>query len=374
MSRLHLFFPENDLALARDLERYTPPPAAARLRRSGEALPLWYGDNGDRFVATGINARWLDSMRDSFGIDIDVFDYRPEAYEAAPWGWSRASRREYLNLGFTPSALPDDSALEAMRALSNRRTAAKIRRRLGELLPDARLMPAARECATPDEVARCVDEFGKVVVKLPWSSSGRGLMIVDAKTLPGQTSAIVGMTGRQGAVMVEPWLSRRSDFALLYRMEGGRARYCGLSLFETTDSGSYSGNILAPQEEIGSRLRAECDAATFDALPAALGAVLSEIIGTAYSGPLGVDMMSVCDSDNVAIAEMNLRNTMGHVALALYGRHIAPGAHGHFLVLPRENAPEAPEVIVTDGRLAGGSLDLLPPGTDFVFRAELSDT
>ena len=100
MRKAHLFFPENDLALARDLARYTAPPAAVRLRKAGAALPLWYGANGDCFVAQGVDASWLDSVKGRFGMDIDVFDYRPERYSPVPWGWSKASRTYFESLGF----------------------------------------------------------------------------------------------------------------------------------------------------------------------------------------------------------------------------------------------------------------------------------
>ena len=134
MRKAHLFFPENDLALARDLARYTAPPAAVRLRKAGAALPLWYGANGDCFVAQGVDASWLDSVKGRFGMDIDVFDYRPERYSPVPWGWSKASRTYFESLGFGRQSLPDDSRLEALRTLSHRRTASDIARRLGPRL------------------------------------------------------------------------------------------------------------------------------------------------------------------------------------------------------------------------------------------------
>ena len=115
MRKAHLFFPENDLALARDLARYTAPPAAVRLRKAGAALPLWYGADGDCFVAQGVDALWLDSVKGRFGMDIDVFDYRPERYSPVPWGWSKASRTYFESLGFGRQALPDDSRLAALR-------------------------------------------------------------------------------------------------------------------------------------------------------------------------------------------------------------------------------------------------------------------
>lgn len=369
MRRLHLFFPENDLALAHNLENYTPPVAAARLRHSGECLPLWYGEPGDRFVATGVNARWLDCILAAFGNDIDVFDYRPDAYIPAPWGWSPASRRVFKALGFEAHRLPSDASLARMRELSSRRTSIALRKRLGELLPHARLTPAAVECADIGQVERYLASMPSAVVKLPWSSSGRGITTIEAGA-NSRLNEIAGMIRRQGYVVCEPRQVRRSDFAFLFDMRGGRAEYAGLSLFRTESTGAYAGNILAPQEEIAARLVGECDADTFRALPEAMAAVLEEIVVTDYEGPLGIDMMTLEGDPRLALCELNLRMTMGHVCLRLYRKYFAPGTTGIFRIYPRVSAPaEIPAPVVADRRLCGGTLQLNPPGSDFVFLA-----
>mgnify|MGYP001140241913 FL=1 len=51
MPRLHLFNPENDIALATGSDNFTAPKAALALRASGAAPPLWYVDPGDTFLA-----------------------------------------------------------------------------------------------------------------------------------------------------------------------------------------------------------------------------------------------------------------------------------------------------------------------------------
>ncbi len=368
--KLHLFFPENDLALARNIDNYTPPPAAARLRRSGEALPLWYGEAGDTFIASGINARWLDNIRRIFSIDMDVFDYRPDNLVPAPWGWSKASRREFHNIGFLPDSLPSDEALDRLRMLSHRRTAAAIRRELDSLMPGARLTPAPVECAGVSAVETYLDSTPEAIVKLPWSSSGRGIMAVDPSIRQHQISGIEGMIRRQGSVTCEPRLQRRSDFAFLFEMHGGKAAYCGLSLFETEGLGSYTGNILAPQEKIASFLLEQCDRETFLSMPEALSEALEKIIEKDYEGPLGIDMMTLTDSTELAMTELNLRMTMGHLCLRLYERHICPGAIGHFRISPRTATASSAKPLIDGGRLVNGIIELTPPGTDFVFTAE----
>ena len=60
LNALHLFVPENDLALASGLARYTPVPVGWHMHLSGEALPMWYADRGDRVMSFGMLALTSD--------------------------------------------------------------------------------------------------------------------------------------------------------------------------------------------------------------------------------------------------------------------------------------------------------------------------
>lgn len=362
MKRVHLFFPENDLALARDLTNYTAPPAAARLRRAGEVLPLWYGSPGDSFIATGVNAGWLQRMHESFGIEIGVYDYDAAGKAAAPWGWSKASRRVFAQRGFSPDVLPSDAQLARIRELSHRRTAALIAARLAES-GIADVTAPAVECASMAEVRAFVAENGDTLLKLPWSSSGRGLVKTDARTLDAQTGMIEGMIRRQGSVMAEKFHDKRADFAMLFTLEGGRCEYDGLSLFATDRLGCYTGNILAPQARLAEMIAHPA----LGLLADSLRLVLQDLIGTDYDGPLGVDMMTLADGRIDPAVELNLRNTMGHLCLRFYERYVSAGATGTFTIVPADEAPTEAEPQVCGGRLGSGALQLNPPGTDFRF-------
>lgn len=358
---LHLFFPENDLALARDLDRYTAPPAAVRLRHAGEALPLWYGADGDRFVASGINAVWLDGMKARFGMDIDVFDYRPDAYRAAPWGWSRASRTVFRRLGFSPETLPPDSLLELLRALSHRRTASEVARLLRQATGTGE---PAEEIFSADELASFLERVPRAIVKLPWSSSGRGMVAIDRNTFGAQRRMVEGKIRRQGSVMAERHYDKALDFAMLFNMSGGRCMPAGLSVFETAGLGIYTGNVLAGEDELSDMICSRTGEAAFDAVRAALPGVLERVIGKDYEGPLGVDMMATADGGFVPVVEMNLRMTMGHLCARFYERYVGTGARGRFAVTTERCADSAD---VRGGRMRGGCLNLNPPGGDFNF-------
>jgi len=369
MARLHFFFPENDLALALDKSNYTPPPAASRLRVSGATLPLWFGDDGDEFIADGVNARWLADMRGRFGMNIKPYSGWHDAMRPAPWGWSLASRRVLSLRGVPDSVLPSDSSLGAMRMLSHRRISAFIARRLGAVLPFS-IAPPAEEIHAIGDIDGFLARYPQAVLKLPWSSSGRGLIVLRRDELDARRSSVEGAIRRQGMLMAEPRFEKKLDFALLFTMDGGRCRYVGISVFRTVQFGSYAGNILAPQSDLLAMASGACAPGHLQAVAEALPAVLEEIIGPAYDGPVGVDMMAVTNADySIAPAvELNLRMTMGHVCLRLYERYITDGCHGSFYI---SSTPVRFDAIVRNSRLVAGSLPLSQPGTSFTFLCQV---
>lgn len=369
MSRLHLFFPENDLALASGLDFYTPPPAAAALHRAGSCLPLWFASCGDSIAVAERDVAWLNDSADRFGIEASAYRGLPAGLKPAPWGWSRAARTAFRRLGFDNPTMPSDNALERLRMLSHRRTAIALRNAIEKIMPDARLTPAAEELFTTDDIAAYLKHEPRTLLKLPWSSSGRGLVAM-VPDLQGRMQAqIQGMLRRQGSVCAEPRLPKRSDFALLYHYGNGRADYRGLSLFQTEGLGAYSGNVLAPQQMLHNHLRRQCHAGTFDNLPLAIGEALGQVLGTDYEGPLGVDMMILADSDRLALVELNLRNTMGHMSMELYANRIAYGSIGMFSIVPASGRSSCGEA--HHRRMTRGIHYLNPAGHDFDFRVSL---
>lgn len=367
----HLFYPENDLALARDIARYTAPPAAVQLRRSGLTLPFFYGNAGDAVVAQGVDAQWLGRIRDAFGPDVSLWHSGDEGFAPAPWGWSKASRQYFADLGFPASVLPSDAALDAIRGLSHRRTAARVASMVATDLPFAVASPA-RELSTMEEINEFIRQHPDgTVLKLPWSSSGRGLVATDPVTAVQQQGMFAGMLARQGTVMAEPRYRRLLDFAMLFTIEGGKCQYAGMSVFSSVGLGTYAGNELAPEAELQARVAALCGADRLEAIKTSLTKVLAEVAGMNYSGPLGVDMMAVAGAGFpvVPVSEINFRMTMGHLCHRFYSRYAADGARGTFTVRANSSgtASGAFAASVRGGRMEGGTLDLAQPGCRFSF-------
>lgn len=378
MRRLHLFNPENDGALVTNNANYTPPAAARQMHTSGEALPVWYADAGDRFVSYGTNARWLDAVRTRMNIDVDAAsdaEIASGTFEAAPWGWSTNARALFQGVGYPAAYLPDDSQLARWRTLSSRSLTVDFNRVLHE---DYDLYaPMPRIITDVAELRLLIEHPG--YLKQPWSSSGRGVVATDTLTVDEALRRADGVIRRQGMVMWEPAHKRIIDFAMLFDCRNGHVCFLGLSLFSTDNSGRYAGNILATQQYISGTINLHLPQGTLARVRAAVADTLTRLVAPDYTGIVGVDMMVVANGEDsaavVPCVEINLRKTMGYVALCFAERHLADGVCGLLSVAPsgaisQATSPLGDCVLDDSGRLVAGTLLLSPPA-QFAFTAQI---
>lgn len=320
-TRLLLYNPWNDLALASGRERYTPPAAAVAMARGGSLLPFWWADEGDSVMLPEENRENALALCRRYGLQG-----RPgcDADSAEPWGWSMATRHLLLSAGASPAILPDEARLDTLRALSHRRTAALILKHLGTA--ESALPVEARSTAEATDAIKRFD--GRAVIKLPWSCSGRGVLFSRRLSESELNRRLEGMIRRQGSVMIEPEYEPVSEMAALFRIEGGRAALQGFSRFICSADGRYGGNILADARTLA-------DEAGSDAADAAkaMEPILSQLIGPHYSGWAGVDMLRHSHGLNPCM-ELNLRMTMGVAAMYVARRLNVKGRAGVIYTAP----------------------------------------
>ena len=331
MPHLHIFNPENDFALALGRRAYTPDKGASAIRRAGCLLPLWWAEPGDAVLIDSADSELLaqaERLKESFGLNGHIVSRPPEGFIPDPWGWSHHLRRQLICAGVDPRLLPSDDYLDRLRMLSHRRTAVAVNRLIGT---SEALMPA--EVDSPEEALAVIDNRhrGNAVVKLPWSSSGRGVIYAGAIPRPTLETYIRGMIRRQGSVTIEPLYDRVRDFAMLFEATEAGVEYRGLSTFQTDERGFYAGNIAAPQPYIASLIGADTTP-----LIAPLREALARVIApVGYRGWIGVDMLthrSPSASAPIAIApciEINFRRTMGVAALHAAHRLSSPALLTH---------------------------------------------
>lgn len=331
--KLHIFNPEHDIALASNLANFTAPHAGRQLRENLGFLPALWAADGDAVLVDDVaSAERLWNVTDKKLKNVTIKQLKNRSQKEVTfitgkqamdfsqltavdaWGWDRALKASLQRKGVDASLLPSDDYIERVRQLSHRRTAAQLLPRLRQ----EGTVGEAFECSTIDDVNLLLNNHGHVVVKAPWSSSGRGVRFVEADNLqPNFGSWLRNILLRQGSVMVEPYYHKVKDFAMEFSADGkGHIRYEGLSLFHTAN-GAYVGNILATEQTKRNMLSRYVSLSLIDSIREA---IIDYLYLEDYCGPLGIDMMVVRENDRLLLhpcVEINLRRTMGHVALTL---------------------------------------------------------
>ena len=373
--KLHIFNPEHDLALASNLRQFTAPHAGRQLRSDLSFIPALWADEGDLVLVDDIdNAR--DKVRHLGGDLVDKVEFitkvqlahfiKTEFLDSVhPWGWDLSLKGELEHIGIPEIALPCDAILNKVRALSSRQWAAE------------HLQSGVRFVQSVAEVKSLVREWGKAVIKAPWSSSGRGVRFVSADEFregsgyPSFERWVGNIIYRQGGVTVEPYYNKVMDFGMEFEMVDGKVLYRGLSLFDTIKN-AYSGNVLCPEDKKVEMMARYVSPERLLQIRQHVIDVMEPALKGIYSGPFGVDMMISVKEQNLPASdgassdvqddfgvneciEVNLRRTMGHVAIDLADylqksfselnqlmRVEFDGNRYHLRVLPGQPSAEAP--------------------------------
>ncbi len=328
--KLHIFNPEHDIALASNLSNFTAPHAGRRLRHDLGYLPAIWADPEDYVLVDDVEvaktafSRLMHRQYDHFVDKNQLLSLKLSNLTVEPWGWDLALRAFLLRCGV--SAVPSEEEMAEIRDLSHRKHAVDLLRQL-----DFDGTTGYSCCAELIiEVQQAISNFGRIVIKAPWSSSGRGIRFIDGKLDEYQERWIRNIIKSQGSVVIEKYCHKVKDFGMEFESDGeGRVRYLGLSLFNT-HNGAYTGNILATEEEKTEMISRYISKERLDAVKEKICAFLGELYKGKYKGPLGVDIMIVRGDGNVNFllnpcVEINLRRTMGLVAIEL-AKHFPSGS------------------------------------------------
>ena len=370
--KLHLFNPENDLALADGSFNYCPPPAAAQIAYDLASLPLWFAAARDCVVLPcDVHKEYHSVMSRMFAMPAI---YAPSTQRSvtslSPWGWSAQMHRRFKAMGFD-GILPTDDTIASIRELSNRRSSIKILSALKQQGVDTPPLP--QYFMLPDDVALFVNSRPRCVVKAPWSGSGKGIAWGIGRVETPMEHFYKGVIRRQGGVVCEEFLNGKVEFAMEFYTDGDTVSFAGYSLFKSLQ-GSYSGNILAGDSAIEQFLEQYIAPTQLQKVKALLPGVLGTLLcGSGYVGYFGVDMM-IYESDGTLrlnpCMELNLRMNMGMVSRIFFDRYVAAGCKGEYRVNFFKKAGEALTahiadgnafpLEITDGKITSGYLNLSP--------------
>ena len=377
---LHIFNPENDLALADGGANYCPPPAAVQIAYDLASLPLWFAGVGNAVVLPdGYHQRFYNEMSARFALASPYDASMAGSVDCCrPWGWSPQIRRRLKAMGLPDSLLPGDADIDAIRNLSNRCSSIRILAALGER--GVELPPMPQYLQDADAVADFVNSQPRCVVKAPWSGSGKGIAWGIGRVETPMEHFYKGVIRRQGGVVCEHFLSSVQELAMEFYAGEKGVSFVGYSLFDAA-KGSYSGNMLATDSHIEGILSQLIPVRTIHTVRAHLEDILSGILaGSVYCGYLGVDMMIYNDGGHLRLnpcMELNLRMNMGVVSRLFHDNYVESGATGRYFVdfykkpgdaydAHQKNLARYP-LDVSNGRVRNGYLNLSPvlPGSRY---------
>jgi hypothetical protein len=397
---IYYFNPTCEPAIANGSPYYTAPALLRKFESDLGYLPGWLGGEKDQVLVQGAVDHKFESKMKNIGFCLPGFRDLEKALSdpewvshskshLRPWGWSPAVYQLFKNVlpaccdsfrqSLVANWLPEHknlySRLTAVGLLEN-----TIRNCPESWLPGRMELPLV--CCTLEEIYNRLNLHQKAVVKSPWSSSGRGLLLFpNVDTRKKNDELLSGMLNQQGFVTVEPWLDRVTDLSFQFLSQAGKISFMGSTFFETDRKGKYIRTFLTdfPMLQAGiSEFLQEHYREVADLLEQALS---QSGYATLYEGWIGVDTM-IYKSEGGELkfhpmVEINGRFTMGAIAMKIR-EHLVEGSHGgmqifysktdNFESFCRKNEAERP-LVMNGQKIVSGFLPLTPPLPEHRFGA-----
>lgn len=325
--KLHIFNPEHDMALAYDKCDITLPHAIQEFKTNLSFMPALWADDGDCILTDDIPFA-MKALKQTRRRHNDILFLGPSEIknirfdEICPWGWDKNIKSQLSVWGIDTSLLPADGTLQDIKSLSHRKQTTDLLKLLRKDI-EGNTCGESFFADNIRDIQLIINRHKHVVVKAPWSSSGRGIRYIDAEGMDDSTFGWIQNTIKnQGGIMAEPYYNRLRDFAMEFYSHGnGMVDYRGLSVFYTEKS-NYAGNLIATEEHKQNILGKYIPGNILSAVKERITDYFSGCLKGIYRGAFGIDMMIVkdCGGNGFLLhpcVEINLRMTMGHVANSL---------------------------------------------------------
>lgn len=386
---LHYFNPGHEYAVLNREPSYTPPTNMTKMGDDLRYLPLWYANENDSVLVDSCEGEKYYKVIKEQGVLLPQITTKEKLKdvrdaEVCMWGITPATIRYFEHINRTYNVclkLPEWK--DEFIALTSRMTSCDF---LASILNSSdyfSFLQLPIFYSDIEEIQRRVIASESVLLaKAPFSSSGKGLLWLPPGELKRSEKQILqGILNKQKEVSIEPVYNKILDFAMEFMSDGeGRTSFEGYSVFETSEKGNYTGNILESQERLEQKLFGYIAQGVVEEVKAILIDKLSESYGLLYKGCIGVDMMIINVDGEYKLhpcVEINMRYNMGFLAIQLMKKVISPISKGRFYIdfnksgvlgVHQEMNSKCPPVF-EKGRLKFGYLSLCPIGEDTKYRA-----
>ena len=388
LPNLHIFNPSCETAIANGTVSYLPNRTLQTFEDDLSYLPSLFSNSKDLILMPKYESlEHLEELhRFSFPIpgqilQTDFFDEKQriisEINSYKLWGWSPnwihrlKKNKRVSSLNFEKSTFYSwtDSHKEIYSRKMAKLVMESITNENNPIYVNSEFRVQALE--TINELEDFLAKHQQIVLKEPWSSSGRGIIMLRKNFLNTSiVQRVKGVFQQQKYIMAEPMLDKQMDMAMHFEIKNKEVFYKGDTYFKTGSNGQYQANYLNQYPELEDRVLDFLKFNKEQVKDDLLKALSKSEIPKYYEGFLGVDIMIVEQNKRLVFqpcVEINLRNNMGTVALHLQ-EIIHPEAKGTFNIVfnPKKLFEDiysqvSKTAIMEDQRIVKGTLSIVSP-------------
>jgi len=340
---IYYFNPTCEMAIASGTVHFMPNRFLQSFSQDLSCLPFIFSSNKDIILVEQNVSNELKSLWNKAGLTVPEFILNDQVStkkslknkninELKPWGWS--PRMHYTFKNFKPACSPEFNLLpnsnwkEEHKEFYSRKFAQSI---LKEVLHSSSLSclieksKTAITCYSEEDLENLPSEWANTIIKAPWSSSGRGNLLLHQNQKSAYHKSWIKKTLKtQGYIMAEALLEKLIDISFHFHINADKEiQYLGHAFFNTDENGQYTGNYI---EEMPDFQNMEINNFLSTDLLNTIGndlkyALSKSDLAPNYCGYLGIDAILVRDEKNKLqihpLLEINLRYNFGTLALFL---------------------------------------------------------
>jgi hypothetical protein len=341
LPNIYLFNPTCEYAIANGKANWQPNQILQNMEADLSSLPVFFASKNDFvLIDRTLSPEFILSL-EKLGLEIPKFILKKDLSKNGhftnlpknklfPWGWSPSvhkilsSQKNSCSAEFHQS--PVFNWQTEHREITSRKFALGVLKQLQSTLKADFILPFEQTpviCISQNDFEYAINQWEKVMIKAPWSSSGRGLQpITKTPVHPKVWEKLMAIVKEQGFAIAEPLLNKALDLALLFELKNGKVEYLGLSYFYTNNKGQYEGNYLnGLPDSIDKVVEGFADFIIGEIRQPIIKAIENSEMVTFYEGVFGIDtLIYLNETNNLKInpcLEINVRYTMGFLALQL---------------------------------------------------------
>ena len=347
---IYLFNPTCEYAVANGNASWHPNKILQKMEADLASLPLYFATENDVIIVPQIpNDEFYEHLQ-KIGVTPPVFVTEKELQnnppeqitKLQPWGWSPAVHKRLENLKPLCSDEFQNSPVfmwkPEYRELYSKKFALQLLQKLTANHPSPNFIgenEITEVCETQDQIETLLAKWDRLMVKAPWSSSGRGLQPITKQPIHDKVwEKLLGIVKEQGYAIVEAFQNKELDLAFQFELKAGEIHYLGTSNFSADKKGQYLGNSLKGlPDELDQDVKDFAKEMSALIIPALKEEIGKSKLAENYEGYFGVDTLIFRDKTETLkinpCLEINVRHNMGLLSLYLE-KFVTPTKKGRF--------------------------------------------